>query len=304
MDVRIRFGGAGSSGHADGESRQAPASARVVTYRRHVINVCFAGVTGWTAPPIVRAIGAADDLELTAGVSRSAAGRSLEGMGASSTGVVHASVTEALEAAPIDVLVDYTSATAVRDNVCAAVDAGVHVVVGSSGLTAEDYVELDRRARRHGVGVFAAGNFSIMAAVLQRAAQMAAQHLDSWEILDYASDTKADVPSGTARELAETLGQIRDPKTAVPLGDVHGPVEARGADVAGSRVHSVRLPSFVVSTEIVFGGQGERLVMRHDPGLTPDPYVEGTLLAIRKVADAHGVRRGLSTLLFDPPNVA
>ncbi len=84
---------------------------------------------------------------------------------------------------------------------------------------------------------------------------------------------------------------------------LHGPVEARGAEVAGSRVHSVRLPSFVVSTEIVFGGQGERLVMRHDPGLTPDPYVEGTLLAIRKVADALGVRRGLSTLLFDPPTL-
>ena len=274
-----------------------------MAYRRHVINVCFAGVTGWTAPPIVRAIGAADDLMLTAGVSRSAAGRCLEEMGASSTGVVHASVTEALEAAAVDVLVDYTSATAVRDNVLAAVDAGVHVVVGSSGLTGEDYVELDRRARRQGVGVFAAGNFSIMAALLQRAAQMAAQHLDSWEILDYASDTKADVPSGTSRELAEVLGQIRAPATAVPLGDVHGPVEARGAEVAGSRVHSVRLPSFVVSTEIVFGGQGERFVMRHDPGLTPDPYVEGTLLAIRKVADAHGVRRGLSTLLFGPPNV-
>ena len=262
-----------------------------------MINVCFAGVTGWTAPPIVQAIGEADDLVLTAGVSRSAAGQSLEGLGASSTGVVHASVSEALEASEVDVLVDYTSATAVRNNVLAAVDAGVHVVVGSSGLSTEDYVELDRRARRQGVGIFAAGNFSIMAAVLQRAAQMAVQHLDFWEILDYASDTKVDAPSGTARELAETLGQIREPRTAVPLRGMHGPVEARGAEVAGSRIHSVRLPSFVVSTEIVFGGQGERLVMRHDAGLTPDPYVEGTLLAIRKVADVPGVRRGLDTLL-------
>ena len=172
-------------------------------------------------------------------------------------------------------LVDYTSATAVRDNVLAAIDAGVHVVVGSSGLTADDYVELDRRARRQGVGVFAAGNFSIMAAVLQRAAQLAAQHLDSWEILDYANDTKPDVPSGTARELAETLGQVREPRTAVPLRELHGPVEARGAEVAGSRIHSVRLPSFVVSTEIVFGGQGERLVMRHDPGESPRPLRRG-----------------------------
>jgi 4-hydroxy-tetrahydrodipicolinate reductase len=78
-----------------------------------------------------------------------------------------------------------------------------------------------------------------------------------------------------------------------------GPVEARGAEVAGSRIHSVRLPSFVVSTEIVFGGVGERLVMRHDPGESPDPYVGGTLLAIRKAADVPGVRRGLDSLLID-----
>src|SRR6478735_3791234 len=115
-----------------------------------MINVCFAGVTGWTAPPIVRAIGAANDLVLTAGVSRSAAGQRLADVGAPDTGIVHASVPEALAGADVDVLVDYTSATAVRDNVLAAIDAGVHVVVGSSGLTAEDYAELDRRARQQG----------------------------------------------------------------------------------------------------------------------------------------------------------
>jgi 4-hydroxy-tetrahydrodipicolinate reductase len=78
------------------------------------------------------------------------------------------------------------------------------------------------------------------------------------------------------------------------------PVEARGAEVAGTRIHSVRLPSFVVTTEIIFGGAGERLVMRHDPGETPDPYVAGLLLAIRKAADVPGVRRGLDSLLIDP----
>lgn len=267
-----------------------------------MIKVCFAGITGWTAPPIVGAISAADDLVLTAGVSRSAAGQTLEDVGVSSNGFVHGSVAEALEAAEVDVLVDYTSATAVRDNVFGAVEAGVHVVVGSSGLTGDDYAELDRRARQQGVGVVAAGNFSIMAAVLQRAARMATEQLDAWEIIDYASNTKSDVPSGTARELAETLGQVREPRTGVPVPDLHGPAEARGADVAGSRVHSVRLPSFVVSTEIVFGGEGERLVMRHDAGPSPEPYVNGTLLAIRRAADEAGVRRGLDALLFGPAN--
>ena len=71
--------------------------------------------------------------------------------------------------------------------------------------------------------------------------------------------------------------------------------------MSGSRVHSVRLPSFVVSTEIVFGGSGERLIMRHDTGESPQPYVDGSLLAIRRVADVPGVRRGLDTLIFDGP---
>jgi 4-hydroxy-tetrahydrodipicolinate reductase len=264
-----------------------------------MISVCFAGITGWTAPPIAAAIAAADDLALASGVSRSAAGRSLaEVTGLNVTGSVYATVAQALAAAPTDVLVDYTSAAAVQGHARAAVEAGVHAVIGSSGLTAADYAELDRLARDRGVGVIAAGNFSVMAAVLRRAATMAAGHLSHWEIIDYASDSKPDVPSGTSGELAETLAAVRTPEAAVPLAELHGPAEARGAEVAGTRIHSVRLPSFVVSTEIVFGGPGERLVMRHDPGLAPDPYVAGTLLAVRRVADAAGVRRGLDSLLF------
>ena len=254
-----------------------------------MIKLCFAGLTGWTAPPILAAIDAADDLTLTSGVSRSAAGQ----------GAVYATAAEALAAVPADVLIDFTSAAAVRANAWAAVEAGVHVVIGTSGLTADDYAELDRLARDRGVGVIVAGNFSVMAAVLRHAAAMAARHLSHWEIIDYASDTKPDVPSGTARDLAETLGQVREPGSAVPLDELEGPVEARGAGIGGARVHSVRLPSFVVSTEVVFGGPGERLVMRHDPGLTPAPYVAGTLLAVRRVADAVGVRRGLDSLLFE-----
>lgn len=262
-------------------------------------NVCFAGVTGWTATPILAAIRTADDLSLVAGVSRSAAGRTLGDVGGAADGRIHASVAEALSTTAVDVLVDYTSATAVKDNVWTAVDAGVHVVVGSSGLTSDDYAELDERARARGVGVFAAGNFSMMAAILRRSAALAAERIGHWEVFDYASDTKPDVPSGTARELAETLAEVRRPASAVPVEELHGPVEARGADIAGTRVHSVRLPTYVVGAEVVFAESGERLIMKYDPGDSPDLYVDGTLLAIRRVAEVTGVRRGLDTLLFD-----
>jgi 4-hydroxy-tetrahydrodipicolinate reductase len=133
--------------------------------------------------------------------------------------------------------------------------------------------------------------------LLLRSAVQAARHLDSWEVIDYASAAKTDAPSGTARELAERLAEVRPPSTAVPIDEVVGAREARGASVAGSQVHSVRLPSFIVSTEIVFAADGERLSIRHDAGDTPAPYVAGTLLAVRKVVGRVGLTRGLDRLL-------
>ena len=226
----------------------------------------------------------APDLELLAGVSRSDPDS-------------HSSVAEALAAVEVDVLVDYTHAEAVRENVAAAIERGVDVVVGSSGLSAEDYAEIDDAARARGVGVVAAGNFSITAAVLLKAAVDAARCLDAWEVIDYASATKPDAPSGTARELAERLAEVRAPAAPVPVDEVLGRREARGASVAGSQIHSLRLPSFVVSTEVVFAAPGERLSIRHDAGETPAPYVAGTLLAVRSVGGRTGLTRGLDRLL-------
>jgi 4-hydroxy-tetrahydrodipicolinate reductase len=258
-----------------------------------MIRVCVAGITGWTGGPTAAAIVEAADLELVGGVSRTAAGEPLPG----GNGTIRASVGEALDAAGTDVLVDYTHAAAVRPNVLAALERGVGVVVGTSGLTADDYDELERRVREAGVAVIAAGNFSVLAALLLRFAGQAARHVAAWEILDYASAGKPDVPSGTARELAERMGAVREPEGAVPLEQLHGPVEARGATVAGTQIHSVRLPGFVVSTEIVFAAPGERLVLRHDPGESPAPYIAGTLLAVRAVPGRVGLTRGLDSLL-------
>jgi 4-hydroxy-tetrahydrodipicolinate reductase len=249
-----------------------------------VIRVCVAGITGWTGGPVAEAVRAADDLELVAGVSRNDPGW-------------YSSVAEALDAVPADVLVDYTHASAVRANVFAALERRVNVVVGSSGLSASEYDSIDATAREHGVGVIAAGNFSLTAAVLLRAATEAARHLEAWEIIDFASAGKPDAPSGTARELAERLADVRPPAVGVPVDEILGAPEARGATVAGSQVHSVRLPSFVVSAEIVFAAEGERLTLRHDAGDTPAPYVAGTLLAIRSVRGRIGLTRGLDRLL-------
>lgn len=230
------------------------------------------------------AVEAAADLDLVAGVSRS-------------DPASFSSVAEALDAVTADVLVDYTHATAVKGNVLTAIEQGVGAVVGSSGLSAADYAEIEARAREQRVGVIAAGNFSLTAALVLRFATEAARHVEAWEVVDYASAAKPDAPSGTARELAERLERVRHPALAVPLDEVHGPREARGATVAGTQVHSLRLPSFTVSTEVVFAATGERLSIRHDAGESAAPYVAGTLLAIRALPGRVGVTRGLDQLL-------
>jgi len=262
------------------------------------LSVCIAGATGWTGRALVPAVLQAPDLTLGSAVSRSAAGRDLgDALGSDALGVpVHARVEDALDG--IDVLVDYTSAEAVKANALAAVDAGVAVVIGTSGLTAADFDEIDSGARQRSVGVVASGNFSLTAAMCQAAALLAARHLPQWEIVDYAGAAKPDVPSGTARELAERLGEIRRPELGHPIESLQGPQAARGADVAGTRVHSVRLPSFVVSTEVVFGLPDERLTIRHDAGGSPEPYVAGTLIAVRRAPTLVGLTRGLDSLLL------
>jgi 4-hydroxy-tetrahydrodipicolinate reductase len=116
-------------------------------------------------------------------------------------------------------------------------------------------------------------------------------------VIDYASAGKEDAPSGTARELAERLADVHRPALEVPLDDVLGAPQARGATVAGTQVHSLRLPGFVVSTEVVFASGGERLTLRHDAGPTPEPYVAGTLVAIRSLPGRVGLTRGLDRLL-------
>ncbi len=248
------------------------------------VRVCIAGVTGWTGRAVAEGVEAADDLELVAGVSRSDPGS-------------YSSVAEALDAVEADVLVDFTSAAAVKANVLAAIERSTAVVVGSSGLTGADYEEIEAAARERGVGVIAAGNFSLTAALLLRFAAEAARHVRAWEVIDYASAGKPDAPSGTTLELAERLEGVGAPAGSVPVDEVQGRREARGATVAGTQVHSLRLPSFTVSTEAVFAAEGERLSIRHDAGESAAPYVAGTLTAIRAVPGRIGLTRGLDRLL-------
>lgn len=262
--------------------------------------IIVAGATGWTGRAVVEAALAAPDIQVVGAVARRAAGRDLgEVLGREPLDVtVAASVPEALAAAQADVLVDYTKPGAVKAHVLAAVERGVAAVVGTSGLTAEDYADLDAAARAKGVGVVASGNFALTAALLSHFALIAARHIGHFEIIDYAKAAKPDAPSGTARELAERLGDVRRPELGLPLDQVSGSREARGGTINGVQVHSVRLPSFAATVDALFTVGNSRLKITHDAGADASIYADGTLVAARRVKDVVGVVRGLDRLLF------
>ncbi|MBN8727702.1 MAG: 4-hydroxy-tetrahydrodipicolinate reductase [Xanthomonadales bacterium] len=262
------------------------------------ITVCLAGATGWAGSELARGIAEVSDVTLTAAVSRTQAGRSLgEAIGEPGlTTPIYATAEEALTH-PCDIFVEYTKPDVAKGNILAALAHGAHVVVGTSGLTEADYVEIDAVARERGRGVLAVGNFALTVVLLQKFAEAAARLIPQWEIIDYAHDDKRDAPSGTARELAARLAEVREPEPTVPVNETVGERAARGATVSGSQIHSVRLPSYVIGAEVIFGMPDQRLTIRHDSGSSARPYVDGALLAIRKVSTLVGVHRGLDTVL-------
>ena len=263
------------------------------------MRVCIGGATGGVGCCLVRAVLASDEFTLDGAVARKAAGADVgEAIGEAPCGImVTGDIDEALARKP-DVLIDYTHPDARMKHVMAAVSHAIPVVIGTTGFTAEEFDQLDTAARAAGVGL-ATGNFALTAALLQRFALMAAEHIPHWTVLEFGKASKPDVPSGTARELAELMGEIRRPEHELSPEQHIGDIASLGADVAGTRVHAVRLPGQTASAEVLFGMPGERLSLRYEMGEDDSIFVNGSLLAARKVQNITGLVRGLDRLLFD-----
>lgn len=254
------------------------------------LKLCLAGATGHVGQELTKAILAAPDLALVSAVGRRGAGQRIGKV------MVDGTLAAALARGKVDVVIDYTHPDAVKGHVREAIAAGCAVVVGTSGLGDADYTEIDAWAKAKGVGVFAAGNFSLTAALMQHFSAVMAKHMPHWEILDYASDAKPDAPSGTARELAMQLSRVAKPTWKVPVEETQGLKESRGATLNGSQMHSIRVPGYYSAIQAVFGNAGERIELRHE-STSYAPYVAGTLLATRKVSGFKGLKRGMGTLL-------
>jgi len=199
----------------------------------------------------------------------------------------------AARAARAEVVVDFTTPGAASGNARKILEAGCCGVIGTTGFSEADLVDLDARARAAGLGLLVAPNFALGSILLQRFAAEAARLLTRCEIVEYHHDGKADAPSGTALRTAEAIAAAG---SGAGGGPSDGPPGARGTEHHGVRIHAVRLPGFVAHQEVIFGGLGEVLTLRHD-AISRECYLPGVVLGVRAIRGKVGLLRGLETLL-------
>jgi 4-hydroxy-tetrahydrodipicolinate reductase len=264
-----------------------------------MIKVLIAGATGWAGSELSKGVYKVSEMKLVGALSRKNKGNNLGDILALEDAdiPIFDDIHVALSTIDFDVLVDYTQPEICKINTIAALKKGKKAVIGTSRLSSEDYLEIEKIATENNSSVLAVGNFSMTAVLLQKFSEMAAQYIPNFEIIDYAHEDKIDSPSGTARELAHRLSNIQKPGVHISNNKLVGEKESRGANLDGVQVHSIRLPGYVISIETLFGLKDEKLTIRHDAGTSAEPYVKGALLAIEKVGTFKGLRRGLDTVM-------
>ncbi|MFC1987870.1 4-hydroxy-tetrahydrodipicolinate reductase [Chloroflexota bacterium] len=194
-----------------------------------------------------------------------------------------------------DVLVDFTTAQATMPAVRIATKRGVHLVIGTTGLTTDDLREMERLSTAHKVGIVVAPNFALGAVLMIHLAKIAAKYLDYAEIIELHHHLKVDAPSGTALSTARAMAQARGKPFKKPPAEGPTP-RSRGEQVEGVAIHSVRLPGLMAHQEVTLGAPGQTLSIRHDT-ISRECYMPGVILAIKEVVKRQGLIYGLDSLL-------
>ena len=241
------------------------------------LRVGVIGAAGRMGAEVCRAVEADPDLELAARVERE-------------------SSLDVLVRNRVEVAVDFTTPASVKDNVAFCIEHGIHAVVGTTGLSAEDLDEIDQRARTSAANVFVAPNFAIGAVLMMRFAAQAARHFDRAEIVERHHEKKVDSPSGTALRTASLMNEARPQGWARATQDNEALPRSRGVDAAGIRIHSLRVPGSVAHQEVILGSKGETLTIRHD-SVDRSCFMPGVLLAVKNVGSSRGLTVGLENLL-------
>lgn len=262
-----------------------------------MIKVCVNGACGKMGSEVVRSIEKEDGLTLVGAVDVSNIGTSIgEITGTKDTLLIESDLGKVIDETKPDVVVEFTGPKWVYNNSKLILEKGVPVVIGTTGLSREQVADLDALSREKGIGVLWGTNFAIGAILMMEFAKKAAHYFKNVEIIEYHHDQKLDAPSGTSLTTEGLIKEVRgvmsqghpDEKELVP--------GARGAEVDGIHIHSVRLPGFIAHQEVIFGDPGQILTIRHD-SMNRASFMPGVMLACKEIIGKVGFIEGLDKIL-------
>lgn len=264
------------------------------------IRVAVAGAGGRMGREVVKMVLEEEQFELVAAVDRSTGAVDAASLvGKPNCGVM---VSDDLERAFMDtkpdVVVDFTTPQSVFGNTRLAIEHHVRPVVGATGLSAEQIEQLQQLCAQKQLGGLIAPNFSIGAILMMRFAQQAAKHLPNVEIIEYHGDQKLDAPSGTAMKTAELISEVRAEHRQGNPNEEETIEGSRGGYYNGFRIHSVRLPGVFAQQEVIFGGSGQTLKIRHD-SYERAGYMPGVKVAVQKVMELNELIYGFEHMIED-----
>lgn len=267
----------------------------------YMIKVVVSGAAGRMGREMSRAIWNAEDIELIGAVDPYAEGAnmgSLIDIGENDI-VVRSGLKKTLEETKPDVMVDFSTPESVYENVRTALEQGVRPVVGTTGMSSGQLSDIKEMSSRLKIGCIVAPNFAVGAVLMMKFAQEACKYFPHVEIIEMHHDRKVDAPSGTAIKTAELVSRSRGSVRPGGIAGIEKLEGARGGNFAdGIRIHSVRLPGLVAHQEVIFGGLGQVLTIRHD-SISRESFAPGVLLAVRKVMEISEMVYGLENIIFD-----
>ena len=259
------------------------------------IRIVVHGAAGRVGQEVVRAVCREPEMQPVGAVDLKATQDSLTLPDGSGAVPFSTDLESILSSCRPDVVVDFTIAQATMPAVRVAAKSGVNMVIGTTGLTADDLGEIERLATENKVGVVVAPNFALGAVLMMHLARIAAKYLDYAEIIELHHHQKADAPSGTAKSTAKGMAAERG-KPFLRPSEQNGALASRGEQLEGINIHSVRLPGLLAHQEVILGAPGQTLSIRHDT-ISRECFMPGVMLAIKEVVKRKGLTYGLDTLL-------
>ncbi|HEY3378817.1 MAG TPA: 4-hydroxy-tetrahydrodipicolinate reductase [Armatimonadota bacterium] len=261
------------------------------------IRVLVVGASGKMGREVVKAVTDAAGMDVVAAVDLAQVGVDagvLAGLAPLNV-AIQADLAQAIAQSGAQVMIDFTRPDVIMQNLRTAIPLGIAGVVGTTGLSAANLEELRTLSAAAKTPVFIAPNFAIGAVLMMQFAQSAAKFFDYAEVIEFHHEKKLDAPSGTALRTAELMRAMTDNRLANEAQPEHGEA-SRGMPVGNIRVHAVRLPGMVASQEVIFGGLGQTLTIRHDT-INRESFMPGVVLAVRKVLELSGVVVGLEEIM-------